>query len=195
MANISKLNEDINKLKEKIRKKNRKERLKEVNINRTKRKKRAVHLFILGNIFKTAGVDTLTEETLIGYCLNYNKVNPLKFYNFEIIGKQILAEKDIKRKQLEEVYKSNFRERKKEPSGNYKKEYSRMIKLGAIFEMTKLDKINMEILYGFIMDLKSKNQYELNNYYLDGKIYNMKKANQKKEKLKNSLRLESIHNQ
>ena len=69
-----------------------------------------------------------------------------------------------------------------------------MIKLGAIFEMTKLDKINMEILYGFIMDLKNKNQYELNNYYLDGKIYNMKKANQKKEKLKNSLRLESIHN-
>lgn len=188
MANISKLNEDIDKLKEKIRKKKRNEKLKEVSVNRSKRKKRAVHLFILGNIFKTAEVDTLTEETLIGYCLNYNKVNPLKFYNFEIIGKQILAEKEIKRKQLEEEYKSNFREKKKEPTGNYKKEYSRMIKLGAIFEMTKLDNINMDILYGFIMDLKNKNQYELNNYYLDGKIFNMKKASLKKDKLKSSLK-------
>lgn len=103
--------------------------------------------------------------------MNYNKVNPLKFYDFEITGKQILVEKEIRRKQLIEEYKSNFSESKKKLRGNYKKEYSRMVKLGAIFEMSKLDKINIEILYGFIMDLKNKNQYELNNYYLDGKVF------------------------
>lgn len=184
MTKISKITKDIKKLQKKEQYK----KLEKIRKNKLKRKKRAVHLFILGNIFKTAGVDTLTEETLIGYCLNYNKVNPLKFYNFEITGKQILAEKEIKRKQLEEEYKTNFRERKKEPNENYKKEYSRMIKLGAILEMTKLDKINMEILYGFIMDLKNKNRYELNNYYLDGKIFKMKKEHLKKEKLKFSLK-------
>lgn len=51
-----------------------------------------------------------------------------------------------------------------------------MIKLGAIFEMTKLDKIKLEILYGFILDLKTKSLYDKNNYLIEGKIFNMKKG-------------------
>lgn len=188
MAKISELSEKLSKLNNKLKKKEYIEKLSKLKKSKLERKKRTIHLFILGNIFKTAKVDTLPEETLIGYCLNYNKVNPLKFYDFENIGKQILAEKEIRRKQLIEEYKSNSSEKKKEPRGNYKKEYSRMIKLGAIFEMTKLDNINMDILYGFIMELKNKNQYELNNYYLDGKIFKMKKEHLKKEKLKFSLK-------
>lgn len=177
MGNISKTNKDIEKLNEKIRKKKRAEAIKRVKENRIKRKKRAIHLFILGNIFKYAKLDNEEEELLIGYCLSYNKVNPLKFNSYEITGKQILAEKNIKRNEFRENYSSSFHEKKKnEDILLYKKEYSRMIKLGAIFEMTKLDKIKLEILYGFILDLKTKNLYDKNNYLIEGKIFNMKKG-------------------
>ena len=177
MASISKLNQKINKLNEKIRKTERAEAIKKIRTNIEKRKKRAIHLFILGNIFKYAELDNVEEEMLIGYCLSYNKVNPLKFNSFELTGKQILAEKNIKRNELRENLSSSFRENKKEKDIiSYKREYSRMIRLGAIFEMTKLDKVKLEILYGFILDFKTKNSYDKNNYLLEGKVFKMKKS-------------------
>ncbi len=209
---IKKLTKEIESLEEKNRKKQRAEKIKQAKDNRIKRKKRAVHLFILGNLFKSAGMDHLDEETLIGYCLSFQKINPLKIDQYKIIGKQISAEKQIERdksagmdhldeetligyclsfqkinplkidqykiigkqisaeKQIErdkerEEFKNNFRENIGETRSFTNKEYSRMIKLGAIFEMTNIYNIELEILTGFILDFKNKSAVEENNFH------------------------------
>ena len=101
MTELQKVKKEItslkNDLKEKKKKKERAEKIKKIRENKAKRKKRAVHLFILGNILKSSELDNLEEETLIGYCLTFQKINPLKLDQYKIIGKQILAEKQIER--------------------------------------------------------------------------------------------------
>ena len=178
---IKKLTKEIESLEEKNRKKQRAEKIKQVKANRIKRKKRAVHLFILGNLFKSAEMDHLDEETLIGYCLSFQKINPLKIDQYKIIGKQISAEKQIERDRKREEFKNNFRENIGETRSFTNKEYSRMIKLGAVFEMAKIDNVPLDILIGFVLDFKNKNSVEKNNFHLDGKLF---KFERDKKKLK-----------
>lgn len=177
---IKKLTKEIDNLEEKNRKKQRAEKIKQVKANKIKRKKRAVHLFILGNLFKSAGMDHLDEETLIGYCLSFQKINPLKIDQYKIIGKQISAEKQIERDKKREKFKNNFRENTGETRSFTNKEYSRMIKLGAIFEMTNIHNIKLEILISFVLDFKNKSAVEKNNFHLDGKLFKFEREKQKK---------------
>ena len=181
---IKKLTKEIENLEEKNKKKQRAEKLKQVKANRVKRKKRAVHLFILGNLFKSAGMDHIDEETLIGYCLSFQKINPLKIDQYKIIGKQISAEKQIERDKEREEFKNNFFENTGQTRSFTNKEYSRMIKLGAIFEMTNMYNIELEILTGFILDFKNKSAVEKNNFHFDGKIFKFEREKQKKKKIK-----------
>lgn len=180
---IKKLTKKMEAINEKAKKKKRAERLKQIRANKLKRKKRAVHLFILGNLFKSSEMDQIDEETLIGYCLSFQKINPLKKEQYKIIGKQISAEKQIERDKRREEFKNSFRENTGQTRSFTNKEYSRMIKLGAIFEMTKIDNIPLEILIGFILDFKNKTNVDKNNFYLDGKLFKLKKEKEKKKKL------------
>lgn len=182
---IKKLTKEIESLEEKNRKKQRAEKIKQVKANRIKRKKRAVHLFILGNLFKSAGMDHLDEETLIGYCLSFQKINPLKIDQYKIIGKQISAEKQIERDKEREEFKNNFEKNTGETRSFTNKEYSRMIKLGAIFEMTNIYNIELEILTGFILDFKNKSAVEENNFHFDGKIFKFERDKKRKLKKEN----------
>ena len=186
MTELQKVKKEItslkNDLKEKKKKKERAEKIKKIRENKAKRKKRAVHLFILGNILKSSELDNLEEEILIGYCLAFQKINPLKLDQYKIIGKQILAEKQIERDKKREKLKHNFFENTGQTRSFTNKEYSRMIRLGAVFEMTKIDKIDLGILFGFILDFKNKNDVEKNNFYLEGKLFKLKREEAKKIK-------------
>ena len=178
MTNLKKTSlevEKYNKKVEKIKKQERAKKIKERKANKTKRKKRAVHLFILGNLFKSANIDNYDEETLIGYCLTFYKISPLKLDQYKIIGKQVLAEKQLIRNQKREEFKNHFIENTKQERSSTNKEYSRMIKLGAIFEMTNIEKIDLDILVGFTLDFKNKNNIDKNNYYYDGKLFKIKR--------------------
>lgn len=188
MTDLQKINKKIknltDELKEKKKRKERAEKIKKIKQNKLKRKKRAVHLFILGNILKSSNLDYLEEEILIGYCLTFKKINPLKLDQYKIIGKQILAEKQIERDKKREALKNNFFENTGQTRSFTNKEYSRMIKIGAVFEMTKIDTVELATLFGFILDLKNKTEVEKNNFYLDGKLFKLKKN--EKNKLYNS---------
>ena len=177
---IDNLSKEKDKLKEKMRKKKRAEKLKQVKANKAKRKKRAVHLFILGTLLRSAELDHIDEETLIGYCMTFKKINPLKLDQYKIIGKQILAEKQIERDKKREEFKKNFRENTGQERSFTNKEYSRMIKIGAVFEMTEIDSVELAVLIGFILDFKNKNNIDKNNFYLDGKLFKIKKEEKKK---------------
>lgn len=183
MTELQKVKKEIsslkNNLKERKKKKERAEKIKKIKENKIKRKKRAVHLFILGNVLKSSELDNLNEETLIGYCLSFQKITPLKLDQYKITGKQILAEKQIERDKKRERLKYNFFENTGQSRSFTNKEYSRMIRLGAIFEMAKIDKIDLGILFGFILDFKNKNNIEKNNFYLDGKLFKLKKEETK----------------
>ena len=74
MTKLAKLSERVNYLSKKLAKLERKEKIMQIKENKAKRKKRAVHLFILGNIFKYAEIDNIEEETLIGYCYPFLKL-------------------------------------------------------------------------------------------------------------------------
>ena len=86
--------------------------------------------------------------------------------------------RDKKREKL----KHNFFENTGQTRSFTNKEYSRMIRLGAVFEMTKIDKIDLGILFGFILDFKNKNDVEKNNFYLEGKLFKLKREEAKKIK-------------
>lgn len=175
MTKLVKLSKQVNDLSKKLAKLEREKRIKQIKENNDKRKKRAVHLFILGNIFKYAEIDNIEEEILIGYCLTLKKINPLKLDQYKIIGKQILAEKQIERDKKKEALKNNFFKKAEQVRDFSKKEYSRLIKLGAIFEMTKIDTVELATLFGFILDFKNKNNIDKNNFYIDGKVFKMKR--------------------
>lgn len=185
MTKLVKLSERVNYLSKKLAKLERKEKIMQIKENKAKRKKRAVHLFILGNIFKYAEIDNIEEETLIGYCLSFSKINPLKLEQYMTIGKQVLIEKEAERQEKAKKLKNNIVEKSKEKMNFSKKEYSRMIRLGAVFEMAKIDTVELAVLIGFILDFKNKSAVEENNFYVDGKIFKFERDKKRKLKKEN----------
>ena len=180
MTKLAKLSERVNYLSKKLAKLERKEKIMQIKENKAKRKKRAVHLFILGNIFKYAEIDNIEEETLIGYCLSFSKINPLKLEQYMTIGKQVLIEKEAERQEKAKKLKNNIVEKSKEKMNFSKKEYSRMIRLGAVFETVEL-----AVLIGFILDFKNKSAVEENNFHIDGKIFKFERDKKRKLKKEN----------
>ena len=166
------------KEKQKKEKKERAEKIKKIRENKLIRKKRVAHLFMLGNLFKNAGMDHLDEETLIGYCLSFQKINPLKINQYKIIGNKILIEKEIERQEKAKKIKNIMLGLEKiEVDINFNKEEfkKKIFKLGIIFEMTKIDTVEVATLIGFILDFKNKNDLEKKNFYFDGKLFKLER--------------------
>ena len=178
MSQLMQIDKKINELDSKFKKKIRQKRIKEIKENKLKRKKRAVHLFILGNIIKSAGFDLEEEDILLGYCLSFRELKGLILEMFKIRGMQVLAEKRIAREKKIENFKNNFNENVSYENKSTKKEFSRMVKLGAIFEMAEISNIDLSILIGFILNFGTKNA--------EDKLYFLSLA-EKWKKLKNKI--------
>lgn len=172
---LKKINQDINSIQEKIRKKKRATKLKELQENRKKRKRRAIHLFILGNILKSANIDNVEENILLGYFLEFKKIDNLKKMEFNLVGKEILLQKKLERDKKREEFIKNFHENASYEKRETKKEFSRMVKIGAIFEMAKIEKEDLATLVGFVLDYHNKNNYDINRYLLSGKLFKLER--------------------
>lgn len=172
---FKKINQDIDSIQEKIRKKKRATKLKELQENRRKRKKRAVHLFILGNILKSAKIDNVEEDILLGYFLEFKNIDNLKKMEFNLLGKEILNQKKIEREKKREEFIKSFNENVAYEKRETKKEFSRMVKIGAIFEMAKIEKEDLATLVGFTLDYHNKNAYDYNRYLLSGKLFKLER--------------------
>lgn len=172
---LKKINQDIDSIQEKIRKKKRATKLKELQENRRKRKKRAVHLFILGNILKSAKIDNVEEDILLGYFLEFKNIDNLKKMEFNLLGKEILNQKKIEREKKREEFIKSFNENVAYEKRETKKEFSRMVKIGAIFEMAKIEKEDLATLVGFTLDYHNKNTYDYNRYLLSGKLFKLER--------------------
>ena len=172
---LKKINQDIDSIQEKIRKKKRATKLKELQENRRKRKKRAVHLFILGNILKSAKIDNVEEDILLGYFLEFKNIDNLKKMEFNLLGKEILNQKKIEREKKREEFIKSFNENVAYEKRETKKEFSRMVKIGAIFEMAKIEKEDLATLVGFTLDYHNKNAYDYNRYLLSGKLFKLER--------------------
>lgn len=177
MPKIVELDKKINDIDLKLKKKIRQKRIREIKENKLKRKQRAIHLFILGNIIKSAGFDLEEENILLGYCLSFKELKGLILDKFKIRGMQVLAEKKIARERKIENFKNNFYENVSYENKSSKKEFSRMVKIGAIFEMAGIDNVELSILVGFILDFGTKNDFDKTYFLSLAKGWKKEKSN------------------
>lgn len=103
MSKLEKLEMELQKTEETIKKISRKEKIEESNLKsieiRDKRRKRARHLINIGALFEIIEISHEPYEALLGFILEYKKEfikNKSKFYEE---GKKILEERKNKREQ------------------------------------------------------------------------------------------------
>ena len=82
----------------------------------------------------------------------------------------------LEKKKIEN-FKNKFYENVSYENKSSKKEFSRMVKIGAVFEMAGIDKVELSILVGFILDFGTKNDFDKTYFLSLAKGWKKKKSN------------------
>lgn len=69
-----------------------------------------------------------------------------------------------------------------------KKRAHHLIMLGALFEIAGLDKIEPEILLGYLLEFKKVSPVVKNNYFLTGKVELMRRKDEREKKKKTYIK-------
>ncbi len=153
----------IHKLKRRIRSLESKKRLQIKKAAKTKRIERARKLLKLGIIFEITMTEVYSIELIVGYLKNLNTKSYEELEYFRYLGNKVLNDISIEKHDKDEVVFLNTEERRKR---NHK-----LISMGALFEMTDRDKLELAIQVGYIEEIHQLKEQEIKKLEILGKQF------------------------
>lgn len=161
----------IHKLKRRIAILESKKKLQIKKATKTKRIERARKLLKLGIIFEITMTEVYSIELIVGYLKSLDTKSYEELEYFRYLGNKVLDDISIEKHDKNEVVFLSTEERRKR---NHK-----LISMGALFEMTDTDKLELVIQVGYIEEIHELKEQEIKKLEILGKQF---LDNRRKEK-------------